>query len=149
MPILKQWVDSSTNFVSLFSFMKDNSSILFWLKQYILCSKGAQKKWRFLGLSSAWVKIHLIPCVSILKWQVNSSSNFASFFIFMTHNSSVNFKLILFLPWIKGSHHYPNIVFRLYGTKDGLFEGNLFWVGQYDHPQPLYWRKNYFNINIT
>ena len=68
---------------------------------------------------------------------------------FSWHNSSVDFKFILFLLWIKGSHHYPNIVFQLYGTKDGLFEGNLFWVGQYDHPQPLYWRKNYFSINIT
>ena len=32
----------------------------------------------------------------VLKWQVNSPSNFASFFIVMAHNSSVNFKLILF-----------------------------------------------------
>ena len=33
----------------------------------------------------------------ILNWQVHSSSNFASFFILMTQNSSVNFKLIHFL----------------------------------------------------
>ena len=46
--------------------------------------------------------------MSILKWQVNSSSNFASFFIVMTHNSSVDFKLIPFLLWIKGSHQSPN-----------------------------------------
>ena len=46
--------------------------------------------------------------VSILKWQVNSSSNFASFFIVMTHNFSVDFKLTLFLLWIKGSHQYAN-----------------------------------------
>ena len=26
----------------------------------------------------------------------------------MTHNSTVDFKLIPFLLWIKGSHHYPN-----------------------------------------
>ena len=32
---------SSPNLVSLFSFMKDMSSVLFELKQYILCSKGA------------------------------------------------------------------------------------------------------------
>ena len=32
----------------------------------------------------------------VLKWQVNSPSNLASFFIVMAHNSSVNFKLILF-----------------------------------------------------
>ena len=44
----------------------------------------------------------------ILKRQVNSSSNFASFFIFMTHNSSVNFKLIYFLLCIKGSYHSLN-----------------------------------------
>ena len=45
---------------------------------------------------------------SILKWQVNSSSNFASFFIVMTHNFSVNFELTLFLLWIKGSHQYAS-----------------------------------------
>ena len=47
-------------------------------------------------------------CLSILKWQVNSSSNFASFFTVMTHNFSVDFKLILFLLWITGSHQYAN-----------------------------------------
>ena len=46
--------------------------------------------------------------MSILNWQVNSSSNFASFFILMLHNSPVNFKLIHFLLWIKGSHQSPN-----------------------------------------
>ena len=25
------------------------------------------------------------------------------------------------------------ILFQLYGTEAGLFEGNFFWVGQYDH----------------
>ena len=50
-------------------------------------------------LGSKFIKF-LMP---ILKWQVNSSSHFASFFIFMTHNSSVDFKHILFLLWIKGS----------------------------------------------
>ena len=46
--------------------------------------------------------------ISVLKWQVNSSSNFALFFIVMTHNSSVNFKVIPFLLWTKGSHQSPN-----------------------------------------
>ena len=46
--------------------------------------------------------------MSNLIWQVNSSSNFASFFIVMTHNSSVDFKLIIFLLWIKGSHQNSN-----------------------------------------
>ena len=43
-----------------------------------------------------------------LKWQVSSSSNFVSFFIVMRDNSSVDFKLILFQLWIKGSHQNPN-----------------------------------------
>ena len=55
-------------------------------------------------LRSKYVKF----LMSILKWQVYSSSNFASFFIVMTHNSSVNFKLIHFLLWIKGSHQSSN-----------------------------------------
>ena len=46
--------------------------------------------------------------MSILKRQVNSSSNFISFFIVTAHNSSVNFKLIHFLLWMKGSHQSPN-----------------------------------------
>ena len=46
--------------------------------------------------------------MSILKRQVNSSSNFAPFFIVMTHNSSVTFKLVHFLRWIKGFHQSPN-----------------------------------------
>ena len=36
---------------------------------------------------------------------VNSSSNFALFFIVMTNNSSASFKVI---PWTKGSHQSPN-----------------------------------------
>ena len=33
-------------------------------------------------------------------------------------------------------------LFQLYSSKAGLFQSNLFWVGQYDHPQPSYWKKN-------
>ena len=46
--------------------------------------------------------------MSILKRQVSSFSIFVSFFIVMTHNSSVNFKVIPFLLWTKGSHQSPN-----------------------------------------
>ena len=46
--------------------------------------------------------------MSVLKWQVNSSSNFPLFFIVMTHYSSVNFKVINFLLWAKGSHQNSN-----------------------------------------
>ena len=33
------------------------------------------------------------------------------------------------------------ILFQFYGSKAGLFESNLSWVGQYD-PQPSHWKKN-------
>ena len=46
--------------------------------------------------------------MSILKQQVNYSSNFASFFIATTHNPYFTFKLTHFLLWIKGSYQSPN-----------------------------------------
>ena len=46
--------------------------------------------------------------MSILNWKVNSCSNFESFFIVMTHNSHVNFKLIQFLLCTKHPNKSPN-----------------------------------------
>ena len=46
--------------------------------------------------------------MSIFKWQINSSSNFASFFVVTRHNSFANFKLIHFLLWTKESNQSPN-----------------------------------------
>ena len=37
------------------------------------------------------------------------------------------------------------ILFLLYGSKAGHFEGNLIMMGQYDN-QPSYWKKNESNI---
>ena len=86
-------------------------------ERYLLCTFLAQKiytllkrstlKWKFLRLwsdGSKFVKF----VMSIWKSQFNSSSNFASFFITMTYNPSMDFKLILFLLWIKGSNQNPN-----------------------------------------
>ena len=71
----------------------------------------AQKE-QGLKLESNFVKF----LVSTLKWQVNSSSKFALFFIVMTDNSSVDFKLILFQLWIKGPHQNPNFeIFKCSG----------------------------------
>ena len=48
----------------------------------------------------------------------NSSSNFALFFIVMTYNSSVSFKLKHFQLWTKGSHKSPNFdIFKWSGEK--------------------------------
>ena len=46
--------------------------------------------------------------MSILNRQVNSFSNFVSFFIVITHNTLVNFKLMHFLLLIKGLNKSPN-----------------------------------------
>ena len=58
----------------------------------------------FQVLMSKFVKF----IMSILNCQVNLFSNSASFFIVITHNSPVNFKLIYFLLWIKVPHKSPN-----------------------------------------
>ena len=90
MPILKRRVDSSPNVVSLFSFMKDYSSVLFPRKQYIPCSKGAHPNenfWDFRVLGRNFVKF-LMP---ILKRRVDSSPNVVSLFGFTKDYSSVLF----------------------------------------------------------
>ena len=94
--------------------------------------------------------------MSVLKRQVNSSSNFASFFFFMTKISPVNFKLIHFLFWIKESHQSPN--FETFKWSGENYPNSLchFWkqksiflhiLHQYSVPSnitPLY----FFNSNI-
>ena len=73
---------------------------------YTKIAHQSENFWNFQVLKSKFVKF----LMSILKRQVNSSSNFTSSFIVMTQTSSVNFKLIAFLLWIKGSHQSPNFV---------------------------------------
>ena len=53
-----------------------------------------------------------------MRVQVNFSSNFVSFFIVMTNNSNVNFKLINFLLWIKEFHQGPNFETMKYSVKN-------------------------------
>ena len=84
-----------------------NSSILFLAQTLYSLVKSSRLRCRFLRLSSAQVEFVKF-LMSILNWQINSSSNFVSFFIVMTQNYPVNFKLIQFLLWIKGCHQGPN-----------------------------------------
>ena len=90
MPILKWQVDSSLNFVSLFSFIKDNSSVLFLSQTIYNLLGGTLLKWKFRDfrvLRSKFVKF----LISILKQPVDFSPNFVSLFCFMKDNSSVLF----------------------------------------------------------
>ena len=65
--------------------------------------------------------------MSILKWQVNSSLNFALFLIVMTHNSLVKLKLIPFLLWAKESHQSPNFDTFMCSGKNLPYFSRLFW----------------------
>ena len=95
MPFLKAQVSFSSNVASIFSAIKQNSSILFSSNNIYFGQKQPIKVQVFLdfyGLGSKFVKF----LMSILIWQVNSSSIFASFFIkahiFSTSDKSMSSK---------------------------------------------------------
>ena len=60
MPFLKPQGQVFSNFAALFSVMKDNSSVIVYLKPHILWTKIAHRS-EILGLLCGWVKIHQIP----------------------------------------------------------------------------------------
>ena len=119
MSVLKWKVNSSSNFSSFFIVMTitlsskfEYSSVSSNITPLYFCSlnniyfghkEPIKKMSTFRVLGSNFVKF-----MSVLKWKVSSSSIFVSFFIAMTHNTSVNFKVIPFLLWTKGSHQSPN-----------------------------------------
>ena len=78
---LKAQVSFPSNVASIFGAIKNNSPILFLAQA--LCTLVSASFWDFRVVRSKFVKFSM----SILNWQVNSSSNFASFFIAMTQNS--------------------------------------------------------------
>ena len=97
----------------------------------------------FWVLESKFVKF----LMSILKRQVNSSSIFVSFFIVMTHISSVNFKVIHFLLWAKGSYQISNFdTFECSGknlqTSSCYFPSNKSVFLQILHHSSLSWKIN-------
>ena len=108
MSFLKAQVSFPSNFASIFSAIKHNSSVLFQPQKIYILLKSSPLKYSFFldfqVLESKFLKF----LMSILKRQVNSSSNFSSFFSVATHNSSVNFQLMHFLLWTKRSHESTN-----------------------------------------
>ena len=106
MPFQRVQVSLPSNFISIFSTIKYNSSVPLLTQTYTLV-KSSSLKFKFLRFSSARVKICQISHINFeLTSQVLFS--FASFFILMTHNFPVNFKLIRFLFWIKGPSTSPS-----------------------------------------
>ena len=102
MSFWKIHVSFPSSFASIFSVMKHNSLNFFSSNIIYFFQKEPFKMQMF---QSKFVKF----LMSILKRQVNSSSNFAFYFIVVTYNTSGNFKLIHFLFWMKTSHQSPNV----------------------------------------
>ena len=61
MSFFKQKVSFSSKCGSLFSVMRDNSSVLFHLQLYMLSTKGTHQE-QIFRLSTAHIKINQIPC---------------------------------------------------------------------------------------
>ena len=96
-----------SNFVSILSAIKHNSSVPFLAESLYTLVKSSPLKSKFLRLLNSQVKIRQIPYVN-LKQQVISSSDFSSFFSVIAYNSSVSLWLMHFLPWTKWSHENTN-----------------------------------------
>ena len=102
----KPQVSFSSNFASLFSVMKDDSSTVLAQTLYPLVTRSPLKCTLFRLLSARVKFVNFL--MSNLKRQVNSSSIFVSFFIVMTHDCSVKFNLMHFPFWTKESHQSSN-----------------------------------------
>ena len=100
---LKQQIDSFPNFASLFSVMNGNSSVLFQLKKYILCSKCVKMKIFETFEGSKFVKF----LMSIMKPQVNSYSIFHHSSVPLHINPLYVFSSCIFYD--KRSHQNPNL----------------------------------------
>ena len=85
-----------------------NITTLYFLSTNIICFGQKQPiKMQVFEIFECWGQNLSNSSLSILNWHVSSYSNSAWFFIVMTHNFPVNFKLIYFLLWVKGSHQSP------------------------------------------
>ena len=91
-----------SNFASLFSVMKYNSFVFFYLKPLYF----GQKEPVEVKFSDFWVVGWKFTkfLMSYLKPQVSFSLNFASLFSVMRDNSSVLFWFKLCMIWTKGAH---------------------------------------------
>ena len=104
----KPQVSFPSNFAWLFSDMKDNPSVLFYVKRYILCTKRTNQSANFWDFWVLWSKF--ITFLSFLKQQIGFSSNFASPFSIVRHNSSVLFQLKFYILSTKGAYQNTNLV---------------------------------------
>ena len=100
MSFSKPQVSFSSNFASLFSVMKDNSSVL--------GTKGTNQSGNFENFECSG-KIHRI--LSFLKQEISFSSNFASLFSVTNHSSvcSILFYLKFYILLTKRDYQSTNL----------------------------------------
>ena len=92
-----------SKFASLFSVMKNNSSVLFQFKPYILWTKDPMD----VKFSSLWVNgWEFTKSFMYLKPPVSFPLDFALLFSVMRDTFSVLFQLKLYMVWRKGYHEY-------------------------------------------
>ena len=87
MSFFKQKVSFSSKFGSFFSVLRDHSSVLLRLKLCMLLAKVAHQKANFQTCHCSHLKFTKF-LMSFLEPTVSFSSNFASLFCVMRHNSS-------------------------------------------------------------
>ena len=92
---------------SFLSAMRDHFFVLFQPKLYVLLTKLANQSANFQTWYCLHLKLTKFPML-FLEQRVTYSSNFASLFRVMRHNSSVLFNLNLYMRWTKGAHHSAN-----------------------------------------
>ena len=93
-----------SEFGSFFIVMRNNSSVHFYLKLYMLLTKVLHQS----EIVQTCIEIHQVPNVIFWTKRVSFSSNFSSLFHVMRCNSSVLFHLNLYMLWTKGGHQSTN-----------------------------------------
>ena len=101
MSFFKQKVNFSSKCGSFFSVMRDNSSFLAETLFYMLLTKVAHQRASF---QTCLLTQKFTILMSFLESRISFSSNFASLFSVMRHNSSVLFHLNLCMLLTKRAH---------------------------------------------
>ena len=138
MSIFKEDVDSSPNFVSLFSFIKYYTSVLFWLKQYIYIYTSLKRnplKWKFLRFSSARVKFCKNPyanfdmrsrflstlCIPLpVSWKITPLYFFSSNIIYFAHKEPI--KVTILGTFECSGQNLSNSLFQFWNDKSILLQ---------------------------
>ena len=107
MSFLEAEISSPSNFASIFSAIKHNSSVFFLAQTLYTLVKSSPLKFKFLRFSSARVKICQIPHVN---FELESQVFFKFWIILHCHHTELpcKFSAHNFLLWTKGPNKTPN-----------------------------------------